>query len=50
LVTNYYPLLKGIIKLQGNRIERLGSLIQELISALILENRIKDPRISPFVR
>jgi ribosome-binding factor A len=35
--------------LQGNRTERLGSLIQELISALILESRIKDPRISPFV-
>jgi ribosome-binding factor A len=35
--------------LQGNRTERLGALIQELISALILESRIKDPRISPFV-
>jgi ribosome-binding factor A len=35
--------------MQGNRTERLGILIQELISALILEGRIKDPRISPFV-
>jgi ribosome-binding factor A len=35
--------------MQGNRTERLGNLIQELISALILENKIKDPRISPFV-
>jgi ribosome-binding factor A len=35
--------------MQGNRTERLGSLIQEIISALILEGRIKDPRISRFV-
>jgi len=35
--------------MQGNRTERLGSLIQELISSLILEGRIKDPRISQFV-
>jgi ribosome-binding factor A len=35
--------------MQGNRTERLGGLIQELISALILEGRIKDPRISAFV-
>jgi ribosome-binding factor A len=35
--------------LQGNRTERLGLLIQELISNLILESRIKDPRISQFV-
>jgi len=34
---------------QGNRTERLGALIQEIISALILESRIKDPRISQFV-
>ena len=35
--------------MQNNRTERLGGLIQELISGLILESRIKDPRISPFV-
>ena len=35
--------------MQGNRTERLGSLIQELISSLILESKIKDPRITPFV-
>jgi len=34
---------------QGNRTERLGGLMREIISALILEGRIKDPRISQFV-
>jgi ribosome-binding factor A len=31
------------------RIERLGHLIQEKISALILEGKIKDPRVTPFL-
>ncbi|MDR0315437.1 MAG: 30S ribosome-binding factor RbfA [Treponema sp.] len=31
------------------RTERLGQLIQEKISALILEGKIKDPRVSPFL-
>jgi ribosome-binding factor A len=31
------------------RTERLGQLIQEMISALILEGKIKDPRVSPFI-
>jgi len=31
------------------RIERLGHLIQEKISALILEGTIKDPRVTPFI-
>jgi ribosome-binding factor A len=31
------------------RTERLGNLIQEKISALILEGRIKDPRVGPFL-
>ena len=31
------------------RIERLGRLIQELIGGLILEGKIKDPRVSPFI-
>jgi ribosome-binding factor A len=31
------------------RTERLGKQIQEMISALILEGAIKDPRVSPFV-
>jgi ribosome-binding factor A len=31
------------------RTERLGQLIQEQISALILEGRIKDPRVTPFL-
>ena len=35
--------------MQGNRTERLGSLIQEKISSLILEGKIKDPRVSPFI-
>ena len=35
--------------MQGNRTERLGRLIQEKISALILEGRIKDPRVSSLV-
>ena len=30
------------------RIERLGLLIQEKISALILDERIKDPRVTSF--
>lgn len=31
------------------RIERLGYLIQEKISGLILEGKIKDPRVTPFL-
>jgi len=31
------------------RIERLGQLIQEIISALVLEGKVKDPRVSPFI-
>jgi ribosome-binding factor A len=31
------------------RTERLGRQIQEMISALILEGKIKDPRVSSFV-
>jgi ribosome-binding factor A len=31
------------------RSERLGKQIQEMISALILDAAIKDPRVSPFV-
>jgi ribosome-binding factor A len=31
------------------RTERLGRLIQEKISALILEGKIKDPRVTPFL-
>jgi ribosome-binding factor A len=31
------------------RTERAGRLIQEIISALILEGRIKDPRVDPFL-
>jgi ribosome-binding factor A len=30
------------------RTERVGQLIREKISSLILEGRIKDPRVSPF--
>jgi ribosome-binding factor A len=31
------------------RIERLGRQMQEMISALVMEGRIKDPRVSPFI-
>jgi ribosome-binding factor A len=31
------------------RIERVGRLIQEKISALILEEKIKDPRVNSFL-
>jgi ribosome-binding factor A len=31
------------------RTERLGHLIQEIISSLILDGSIKDPRVSPFI-
>jgi ribosome-binding factor A len=31
------------------RTERVGSLIQEKIGTLIVEGRIKDPRINPFL-
>ena len=31
------------------RTERLGCLIQEMISSLVLEGKIKDPRVSPFI-
>jgi ribosome-binding factor A len=30
------------------RTDRVGALVQEKISALILEGRIKDPRVNPF--
>ena len=33
----------------GFRTERLGRLVQEMLSALILESKIKDPRVSPFI-
>ena len=33
----------------GFRTERLGNLIHEKISALILEGKVKDPRVTPFV-
>ncbi|MDR0450824.1 MAG: 30S ribosome-binding factor RbfA [Treponema sp.] len=32
-----------------HRTERLGHLIQQKISSLILESRIKDPRVNPFL-
>jgi ribosome-binding factor A len=31
------------------RTERIGNLIQEKIGSLILEGRIKDPRVHPFL-
>jgi ribosome-binding factor A len=31
------------------RTERLGQLIQEKISALVIEGRIKDPRVNPLI-
>jgi ribosome-binding factor A len=31
------------------RIERLGQQIQEMIGALVLEGKIKDPRVSAFI-
>ena len=31
------------------RTERLGQTIQEIIGALILEGKIKDKRVSPFI-
>ena len=31
------------------RTERVGHLIQEKIGALIVEGRIKDPRVNPFL-
>ena len=31
------------------RTERVGQLIQEKIAALIVEGRIKDPRVNPFL-
>jgi ribosome-binding factor A len=31
------------------RLERLGTLIQEKIGSLIVEGRIKDPRVNPFL-
>ncbi|MDR2109835.1 MAG: 30S ribosome-binding factor RbfA [Spirochaetaceae bacterium] len=31
------------------RIERIGRLIQEKIGALIVEGKIKDPRVDPFL-
>ena len=31
------------------RLERIGHLIQEKIGALIVEGKIKDPRVNPFL-
>jgi ribosome-binding factor A len=31
------------------RTERVGRLIQEIIGALIVEGKIKDPRVNPFL-
>jgi len=31
------------------RTERLGRLIQDKISTLVLEGKIKDPRVTPFI-
>jgi ribosome-binding factor A len=31
------------------RTERLGRLIQGIIGGLVLEGKIKDPRVSPFI-
>jgi len=31
------------------RAERIGALIQEKIGALIIEGKIKDPRVNPFL-
>ena len=31
------------------RTERLGQLIQEIIGAMIVEGKIKDPRVNPFL-
>jgi len=31
------------------RIERVGQLIQEIIGTLIVERKIKDPRVNPFL-
>ena len=31
------------------RTERLGRQMQEMIGALVLEGKVKDPRVSPFV-
>jgi len=33
----------------GLRTERLGRLIQEKIGVLIVEGKIKDPRVNPFL-
>ena len=33
----------------GFRTERLGRQIQEMIGALVVEGKVKDPRVSPFV-
>jgi ribosome-binding factor A len=32
-----------------HRLERLGALIQEITGKLIVEGRIKDPRVHPFL-
>jgi ribosome-binding factor A len=39
----------GEIHMAEYRTERLGHLIQEKISALILEGKIKDPRVTSFL-
>ena len=35
--------------MKGFRTERVGQLIQEKIGALILEGKVKDPRVNPFL-
>ena len=35
--------------MNGYRTERVGQLIREKLGALIVEGRIKDPRVNPFL-
>ena len=35
--------------MSGFRVERVGQTIQEIIGSLILEGKIKDSRVSPFL-
>jgi len=35
--------------MNGFRTERVGQLIREKLGALIVEGRIKDPRVNPFL-
>ena len=49
LPENWAPLHKLFLSMVDHRTERVGNLIREKIGNLIVEGKIKDPRVNPFL-